>query len=158
MFILIDTNIWHFARVEPKEAEFAPLHSKAKAFLLKELSREEVRIALSAYQIAEILEIWRRSGISSTNRLDFLREFLSPKFFIKDLTIDVVAKATKDSIESNIHVYDYLVAYPLRGVVNQIYSADDHFQHTHFQQIGEVLNPLEPWILREGRIPQKQDE
>lgn len=72
MFVLIDTNIWHFARVQPKEAEYAPLHFMAKTFLLEELNREDVRIALSAYQVGEILEIWRRSGISNTNRLDFL--------------------------------------------------------------------------------------
>jgi len=66
LFVLIDTNIWYFARVQTKESEYAPLHSSAKTFLLEELSQEEVRIALSAYQIGEILETWRRSGISNT--------------------------------------------------------------------------------------------
>ena len=153
MFVLIDTNIWHFARVQPEEAEFAQLHTLARNFLLDELAKEEIRIALSAYQVGEILETLRRSGISAEMRLDFLREFCTPKFFIKDLTVGVVKEAIKDSIISNIHVYDYFVIYPLRGIVTKIYSADDHLLHAHFRKIADVVNPLDPWILREGRIP-----
>ncbi len=48
-----------------------------------------------------------------------------------------------------------LVALPLKGIVDRIYSADDHFSHGDFKEIAEIINPLGDWILREGRKPQK---
>ncbi|MBU0566945.1 hypothetical protein KJ693_06550 [bacterium] len=62
----------------------------------------------------------------------------------------------KKSLDSGIHIYDYLVALPLKGMVSKIYSADAHLQHQDFKEIAEVENPLFPWILVEGRKPVKE--
>lgn len=155
--VLIDTNIWHFAFVSPKEGGFVDIHSKARKTLEELLSNREVRIVVSAYQAGEILEVLRRSGVDLKTREGLLKDFKSGKFFVKDLTFGVVEGAIADSSKSHIHVYDYLVAYPLKGLVERIYSADDHLFHEHFS-FAEVVNPLTPWILREGIKPFKKDK
>ena len=154
-FILVDTNIWHFAMVKPAEEEFLDIHRRANEFLLSTLTDEDTRIALSSYQIAEVVEVLRRSRVDLDARMRLLADFKTRKFFVADLSLGVVEEAIRASSESGIHIYDYLVAYPLKGVVGRIYSADDHFQHSHFIKMAEVINPLLPWILREGIRPRK---
>ena len=81
--------------------------------------------------------------------------------FLKDIFSQHTTQIGMSSyqiIVSNIHIYDYLVAFPLKGLVSKIYSADDHFQHKDFKAIAEVINPLSPWILREGKRPTIQNE
>ncbi len=150
--VLIDTNIWHFAFVRPKESTFVKIHAMAKKVLEELLSNRGIRIAMSAYQAGEIIEVLRRSGVDSVTREGITKDFGTGKFFVKDLTFEVVEGALSDSMKSHIHVYDYLVAYPLKGIVERIYSADDHFQHEHFRY-AEVVNPVAPWVLREGIKP-----
>jgi len=154
-FVLIDTNIWHFALVKPIEELFVEAHNLASTFLSSILFDPNLRIALSCYQVSEILEVLRRSKLSVDSRLKLLEDFEKGKFFIKPLDFPAVISAVRDSAKSNIHIYDYLVAYPLRGIVNRIYSADEHFKHPHFHRIAEVNNPLSPWIITEGKRPTK---
>jgi len=154
-FIAIDTNIWHFAFVRPKEKEFREIHEKAKEFILGKLKDVKVRIAMSSYQLAEIIEVLRRSGVPFSVLLKLLDDFMSPKFYVAELTKQHVSKAAKMSFSSGIHIYDYLVALPLEGIVTEIFSADDHFQHSHFTRIARIINPLEPWVIREGKKPKK---
>lgn len=154
-FVLIDTNIWHFALVKPIEEPFREIHTLASTFLSSVLSDPNIRVALSSYQVCEILEVLRRSGLSVDDRLKLLEDFEKGKFFIKPIDFTVVICAVKDSAKSNIHIYDYLVVYPLNKIVNRIYSADEHFRHPHFKRIAEIDNPLSPWIITEGRRPTK---
>ncbi|RLE78960.1 MAG: hypothetical protein DRJ36_03910 [Thermoprotei archaeon] len=154
-FIAIDTNIWHFAFVKPKEVEFQEIHKRAKKFTLEKLRDTKTRIAMSSYQLAEILEVLRKSGVPRNVLLKLLEDFMSAKFYVVELTKQHVSKAVKLSWSSNIHVYDYLVAIPLKGIVTEIFSADDHFQHEHFMRIAKITNPLEPWVIREGRRPKR---
>ncbi len=86
-----------------------------------------------------------------------LQDFLGEGFSIKELSLENVLSSYKKSKLSNIHIYDYLVALPLKGLITKIYSADDHFQHKDFKEIAEVENPLYPWILREGARPKKEE-
>lgn len=154
-YVLVDTNIWHFAFVKPREEEFAEVHAMAKDAMEELLTDRGIRIAMSAYQTGEVIEVLRRSGVDLETREGLVKDFSTGKFFVKDLTFDTVRSALSDSTESGIHVYDYLVAYPLKGVVERMYSADDHFQHKHFRY-AEVVNPIAPWILREGIKPFKK--
>ncbi len=154
-YVLVDTNVWHFAFVRPKEREFAEVHARAKETLERLLADKEVRIAMSSYQVGETLEVLRKSGVDQKTIEGLLEDFGTGKFFVEDLTFDAVKDATEDSASSGIHVYDYLVAYPLKHVTEKIYSADDHFQHRHFRY-AEIVNPVAPWILREGTKPFKE--
>jgi len=157
-FVLIDTNIWHFALVKPMEEPFTEVHNLASTFLSSILFDPNIRIALSCYQVSEILEVLRRSNLSVDSRLGLLKDFEKGKFFVKSLDFPLVIGAVKDSAESNIHIYDYLVAYPLRGIVSRIYSADEHFKHPHFHRIAEVNNPLSPWVITEVKRPAKTSQ
>jgi len=155
-FILVDTNVWHFALVKPKEQEFSEIHASAKEFLLNVLSNRDFRIAFSSYHVAELLEVLGKSGIDVETRIKLLQDFKTAKFYVKELLPETVEKALTHSFESRIHIYDYLTVYPLEGVVIQIFSADQHLQHPHFKKVAEVVNPLHPWILQEGVKPKKQ--
>ncbi len=154
--ILIDTNIWHFALVKAREKEFAEIHMMAKDALEELLADRDIRVAMSAYQAGEIIEVLRKSGVDAETREGLVKDFGTGKFFVQDLTFDIVRGALADAAKSHIHIYDYLVAYPLRNIVERIYSADDHFQHEHFGY-AEVVNPVRPWILREGIKPFKSE-
>jgi predicted nucleic acid-binding protein len=152
----VDTNIWEFGFVKPKEKEFSELHELARSFLSSILADETIRIAVSSYQIAEILEVLRKSGMDEEQRLRILHDFQKAKFYVRDLSFADTSRAVTDSARSNIHVYDYLVAYPLRGMVGRIYSADTHFAHEDFKSIAQVINPLAPWSSTEGKRPEKR--
>gem|GEM_PF-3682392 len=82
---------------------------------------------------------------------------LKSKFYVRDLYFEDVLAAIGDSSESNIHVYDYLVVYPLRDTIYTIYSADVHLMHEHFTSAWEVRKPpLAPWFQTEGKRPEKR--
>ena len=153
--MLIDTNIWQFGFVKPKEKEFFELHELAHSFLSSILADEATRIAISSYQIAEISEVLRKSGMERESRLCILQDFEKAKFYVRDLSFADTVRAATDSTKSNIHVYDYLVAYPLRDILGRIYSSDTHFSHEDFSSICEVVNPLAPWFSTEGKRPEK---
>lgn len=153
--ILVDTNIWHYAYITPKEPEFMEIHESSKSFIANLLLDGSTRIALSTYQVGEILELFRKDGMGANLRKELLEDFYKEKFLIKDLSPSLVKSCIEMSISSNIHVYDYFVVLPLKGLIKKIYSADDHFQHQDFKSLAEVINPLSPWMLKEGCKPQK---
>ncbi len=153
--ILIDSNIWYYAYIIPKKEEFVEIHNKASRFLVEKLADVTLTIGISLYQIAEILELLRKGNLPGNIRQDILESFKTPKFHVVDLDLELIDMAFNKSLLSGIHLYDYLTALPLKGIVSQIFSADDHFQHQHFKSIAQVINPLSPWILREGRLPLK---
>ena len=100
-------------------------------------------------------ELLRRAGQSKQIIKELIEDFKKEKFTIAHLDFNNFLIASEKSLASNIHIYDYLLTLPLKGIVTEIYSADDHFQHPDFKEIAPVTNPLHPWILREGRIPVK---
>ncbi len=157
--ILTDTNIWHYSYIEPIETDYIELHNKANKFLSLKISDENTVIYLSNYQIAEMLEMLRKGQVDIEKRNNLLEDYKSKpkKFRIINFGIKIIQECYEGSKKSNIHIYDYLIAYPLKRKINKIYSADDHFQHKNFTSICEVINPLQPWILREGRKPIKQE-
>jgi len=118
-FILVDTNIWHFAMVKPIEEEFLEIHKRANSFLLSTLIDENIRMALSSYQVAEVLEVLWRSHVDFDTRMKLLAGLKTRKFYVAEVLFRIVKEAIRDSFESGIHVYDYLVAYPLKWVMTR---------------------------------------
>jgi predicted nucleic acid-binding protein len=153
--ILVDTNIWHYAYVIPSKEDFQQIHTTSFEFISKILQNDDIEIAITTYQIAEIMDLLRKQSMTIPKREIVFNLFKTDKFFITDINFETIEHCFHKSLVSNIHIYDYLVALPLKGVVTEIYSADDHFQHQDFKEIAPVINPLHPWILREGRIPSK---
>ncbi len=154
--ILIDTNIWLLGFIPIKEIKYQFLHKKANLFITEKLQNKNTTICISTYQIGEIMELFRRYGLNKTRREEIFTEFFTKKFITRDITLKIIKEAFDLSDNSSIHIYDYLVALPAKNIVEKIYSADDHFQHKDFTSICKVTNPLSPWILREGRQPEKK--
>ncbi len=151
----MDTNLWYFGLASPRESTWRELHDQSAQFLSRLLQEDNLTLALSSYQIAEILDLLRKVRYPSERCRHLLQSFRDPKFRVIEVTHDMVERCAASSLLSGIHVYDYLVALPLQGIVTAIVSADDHFQHHDFQAVAPVTNPLAPWILREGRPPRK---
>jgi len=154
-FVMVDSNIWHYVYHQPKEKEYIEIRQKSSQFMKEILTNPSIKIALSSYQCAEIIELLRRTGQTKQILDELIEDFKKDKFKITDLKFDDFLIAAGKSLLSNIHIYDYLVAIPLRDIIEEIFSADDHFQHKDFKEIARVTNPLAPWVLREGRIPFK---
>lgn len=152
--VIIDTGIFEYAFVKPKETEFLDLHQKANSWLRGVLEKETIEILMSAYQIAEVLEVFRRVGASKEARESFV-ELIDEGFIKKALHYEIVKEAHMLSTRSNIHIYDYLVVLPFKGEAEGIYSSDKHFQHHDFTSVATVINPLDNWITIEGKRPQK---
>lgn len=151
--VLVDSNLWLHGFTQPRDPACADVHRAAEAFLQKVLTDPGTVIAVTSYQIAEILDLLRKAGCPESDRLTLAQRLRTPKFLVREVSALAVFDSFALSCRSGLHIYDYLVALPLKGVVERIYSADDHFQHPHFTSIAPVENPVAPWVLREGRKP-----
>ena len=152
--VIIDTSLFEYGFVRPKETEFLDLHQKAKLWLIAILKKEEIEILMSTYQIAEVLEVFRRVGASHEAKESFFA-MVEEEFIKRAISYEIIKEAYMLSLRSNIHIYDYLVVLPFKEEVEEIYSADKHFQHSYFTSIANVINPLKDWITIEGKKPQK---
>jgi hypothetical protein len=74
-------------------------------------------------------------------------DVVEEEYIKKAITYEIVKEAYLLSINSNIHIYDYLVVLPFKGGGEVVYSSDPHFQHSDFTSIAKVINPLENWII-----------
>jgi len=152
---LIDSNIWYYAYIIPTKEDFLEIHNRASAFLADSLEDKSIIISITSYQMAEIIDLLRKGNLKAEIRKDIFESFKTPKYQLLEITIEQTEFCFQKSIASGIHIYDYLTALPLKGMITEIFSADDHFQHKDFKEIAKVTNPLSPWMLREGRIPEK---
>lgn len=114
--ILIDTNIWHFAYVTPKELQYKELHQRAKEFLFNKLNEKGLKIFLTSYQVSEILEILRKGNVDKEIRKHLIELMETAMFSIIDIEFSIVKDSFRKSLNSNIHIYDYLITLPLKGI------------------------------------------
>ncbi|MBM3498122.1 MAG: hypothetical protein FJX74_05570 [Armatimonadetes bacterium] len=148
---VVDTQIWEYAWVEEDRAP-ATVHREAAAFLTPFLDASDKVLCVTAYQAAEIMDVLRKAGLDADARGELL-DLLQTQCLCLDLTTDAVFECVEMSLRSGIHVYDYLVAVPLRGLIDVIYSADRHFvQDPQFEAIAPVVNPM-TWEMQEGQPP-----
>lgn len=150
--VCIDTNLWYVALLKPTVSGGEELHRRCRE-LDAVLADPLIHIAISSYQVLEIVETLRKGRLGTEARAALLRGFDAPKYMEYEVTRTHVREALFLSGESGIHAYDCLVVLPLRGPVDRICSADDHFLHSHFTSIAPVENPVDPWMLREGSKP-----
>lgn len=154
--VCVDTNIWEYAYVEELDiTDGLTLTCEARTFVADLLGDSGRSIAVSQYQVIEILDVLRKTRVGEGIRDGLYRLFHTPKCRIVACTDDLVGEAFRLSKQSGIHIYDYMVALPLRGLVQVIYTADSHFENEHFQQIARVVNPLS-WVMCEGQRPRKR--
>jgi predicted nucleic acid-binding protein len=153
--VAVDTNIWQYAFCEPQIVGGPELREEARRFLDALLADHSRTIAVSEYQVCETLEVMRKLGVPLDTRRSVRDLLRSVRCRVVRCGIEVVDEAFALSAESGIHIYDYMVALPLRYLVNVIYTADEHFGHAHFQAIARIENPLS-WVMVEGRVPRRK--
>jgi len=154
----IDTEIWSFSQKTPEKDKFdskedfnktLALHKNANTFLKKQI--QENQILMTYHQLAEIFHVLGFRGKKMT--LSWLQNFcsslLSSRFIIWfEINENHLKKSLKMSIESSIHIWDFLCVVPLLDEVDILYSCDKHFLDPSIQSLGpEVVNPLNEWIV-----------
>ncbi len=157
MNIFIDTEIWSFSQKFPKESRFSnkndyhrslTLHKKADKFLREQIKNNHIK--MTYHQISEIFHVlgFRGQKMPLNWLNSFISKLLSSKF-IKFFKISKkhVKEALKLSVESKIHIWDYLCVIPLIDNIDILYSCDKHFIDPTFQKLdAKILNPLDEWI------------
>lgn len=158
MNIFIDTEIWSFSQKVPEESKFSSkieyekslnIHKKSSKFLSEQIKKNQ--IYMTYHQISEIYHVLGYRGVKIPINLliSFCSELLSSKL-IKFFSIDEnhIKKAIELSVQSKIHVWDYLCVLPLIEETEILYSCDKHFTDPTFQNLGpKIVNPINEWIV-----------
>jgi len=153
--VCVDTQIWEYANTEAVEPGFEPLHQQAGEWLRGVLSDKQTIVVFSLFEVAEILEVFRKQGVEAERRAALLTDLLAlaGKYEVVPVDVTHVAAGSQLSSASGVHLWDYLVALPVAPHVSTIYSCDRHFQHEDFKRLCTVENPL-GWETVEGQKPQ----
>ena len=157
MRVFIDTEIWIFSKKKPKSEKFSKesdfqnankFHEKAIKFLKNQISQNE--IFMTYHQLCEIFHIlgFRGMRIPLDNVQRYCFQLLTSEFIIwHQNTIKHVNKALDMSLQSGIHIWDYLCVLPIYKEIDVMYSCDVHFKHESFKSLGpKIENPLNMWI------------
>ena len=157
MKLFIDTEIWIFAQKIPLKSKFQTateykkyytLHEKAKEFLIQKISNDE--ICMTFHQLCEIFHslAFRGKRFSKEKAKKYCSLLIKSDFiYWYPIELKDIINATQLSSESNIHIWDYLCIIPIYKAVDVIFTCDQHFQHSSFQNMGPpVKNPIGEWI------------
>jgi len=158
MKVFIDTEIWIFAQKIPSKSKFQNpaeykeyynMHEKAKEFLIQVVSNDE--ILMTFHQLCEIYYslAFRGTRFSKDKAKKYCSSLIDSDFiYWYPIDLKDIIKAIQLSSESNIHIWDYLCIIPLCKAVDVIFTFDQHFQHSSFQNMGPpVKNPIGDWIM-----------
>jgi len=153
---LVDTELWSIAKKEPAKEMFSSkeefekamkMHSRAREFFSNEFPG--LRVYISNHQLAEIFHVLAFRGL----RIPFEEAYSIVTGIIEDasivkvpLTMEHVMKALKESLDTGIHIWDFLCFLPVREFVDTIYSADSHFKLIGKRHGVKVINPLDHWL------------
>lgn len=155
--IFIDTQLWSYSKKKPIREHFSnekkfnevhKTHREAKTFF-SEIKKTEKPIFFSTHQIAEIYHVlsFRGHKIPVDQSIKFLKSLKTHKQMkIIEITWTHILDAFSKSLQSSIHIWDYLCILPIIDYIEVAYTSDRHFQHKTFQKTGlELRNPLSMW-------------
>ncbi len=155
--IFIDTEIWIFAQKIPDRSRFhdkleyqkaLQFHQKSSDFLKHKITESE--ILMTNHQLCEIFHAlaYRGKKIPMAFVSKYCNQLLSSKFMHWYQVLEKhVKQAIKYSLNSGIHIWDYICVLPLYKDAKILYSCDDHFKHETFQSlVSKIENPLNEWI------------
>ncbi len=147
--ILIDTRIWSLALKSAYFTKGTPEYELGIiADELVDTTLGNDKILMSSQLVAEIYHVTTSRGIKipkedvQTTLNNLLR---SNHVNYKEITTEVISEAIKLSIESGIHIWDFLVILPFRGKIDKIYTMDPHFRDCKDLRLAPVENPLGIW-------------
>ena len=148
--IVIDSRLWALGLKAPflaKHDPAIPYATTVQGFLRKML-KEQNKLLFTSHLVSEIYDSLTQSGnaIPSDQANAFLAELLSQKDTIyRPVSEAALRRCAELSAASGIHIWDYLVAFPFEDAIDMIYTIDPHFQHSTFQELARIENPLGIW-------------
>jgi len=147
--IVIDSRLWALGLKVPflsKHDPVIPYATTAQTFLRKTVKQHH--LLFSSQLVSEIYDSLTQTGnaIPADQANAFLAELLSQKEAIyRPVSETALRRSAELSAASGIHIWDYLVVFPFEDSIDIIYTIDPHFQHTTFQELARIENPLGIW-------------
>ena len=153
---LVDTEIWSLAKKKPVKERFKSdsdyeralkIHRACRKFFEEEF--ENIRIYMSLHQIAEIFHVlaFRGYGIPLDEAVEIVMGIIGDESIVKvPVLAEHLRESLKVSMETGIHVWDFLCFIPLRNHIDAIYSLDRHFVTIGEMYGVRVINPAQEWL------------
>jgi len=154
--VMVDTEIWSIAKKKPDEKKFAlkeefikalEMHEKARDFFMNVFPK--LKVYMSMHQLVEIYHVlaFRGARVPRSYAKSIVKAIIEDDNIIKvAVTLDHVEEAVRESVESGIHVWDYLCFIPVKDYVDTVYTCDEHFKVIGERYKVKILNPLNTWI------------
>ena len=153
---MVDTELWSFAKKKPDEGRFASREDFVRALDMHERARDfflnvfpGLKVYMSVHQLAEIYHVlaFRGTRVSKAYAENVVRAILEDERIVKvAVTLEHVVEAVRESVESNIHVWDYLCFIPVKDYIDTVFTCDRHFVTIGEKYDVKVVNPLGIWI------------
>lgn len=156
---MIDTELWSFALKKPSRKfyrtdleynEALKIHQNSNSFLKKIIHNENYQIYFTNHQLSELFHVlsFRGNKLPIKDSVKFIKNLILLK------NISIIINSFKDflesmnlSMQSKIHIWDFLCVVPLKDYLNEIYTVDRHFQHDIFKRFNfKIKNPIEYWL------------
>ena len=154
--VMVDTEIWSIAKKKPDEKKYASREEFTKALKMHERARDfftsvfpKLKVYMSIHQLAEIYHVlaFRGARIPKSYAENIVRAIIEDDNIIKaTITLGHIEEAIKESIESGIHVWDYLCFIPVKDYIDTVFTCDKHFITIGKKYKVKILNPLDTWI------------
>ncbi len=157
MRVFVDTQLWVYAFKKPRRNAFNTLEEYKEALDMHRVSLEFIKnvlmghiVYMTTHQLAEIYHALAFRGIRMNRdiALEVVEELRkSTKTVIIDVRKKHYREALRLSMESGIHVWDYLCILPLKEYLDIAYTNDKHFLHPALNNlVPRVENPLNKWL------------
>ncbi len=154
--VMVDTEIWSIAKKKPDERKYASREEFTKALEMHERAREffasvfpELRVYMSVHQLAEIYHVlaFRGTRVPRSYAESIVKAIIEDDSIVKvAVTLGHIEEAVRESVESGIHVWDYLCFIPVKDYVDTVFTCDRHFIAIGKKYKVKILNPLDAWI------------
>lgn len=156
MRAIVDTELWSLAKKRPLRAKFGSedefekamdLHLKAISFFENEFIK--IKLYMTVHQLAELFHVlaFRGYRIPLEEASAIILEIIKDPTIVKvKVSVEHVLEAMKESIETNIHIWDFLCFLPAKGLVETIYTVDKHFKTIGARHGVSIVNPIGEWL------------
>ncbi len=153
----VDTEIWVLAKKKPVREKFKSesdykkalkIHENCRKFFEKEF--DKLRIYITLHQVVEIFHAlaFRGYRIPLNDAFSIVDGLMKDDSIIKvPILTEHVTESITASMETGIHVWDFLCFVPLKDYVKVIYSLDRHFLEIGNRYNVKVVNPAQEWLI-----------
>ncbi|MCS7264400.1 MAG: hypothetical protein NZ805_06170 [Armatimonadetes bacterium] len=154
MAILIDTRLLGLALKAPYYGEHhlvRPIAEQAQRFVREQVDSQV--LAVSPQLLGELYHVLTERGLRITKTLaqQLVDDLLQGANIIyRSPDVAIIQEAIALSARTCVHIWDFLIVLPFRGILERIYTTDPHFLSCKNLQVAPVENPLGLWVT-EGK-------